>query len=141
MGSVFNICDQDKDGHLRAHEMKHIGLQIGFKGTDKEWMEEYNALCVDHGADRSQGIDYQMFESLINDNGEGGCYCSESDLKAILAARADALGMKLSSCVAPAPAPKAKTVAPPKASSTRFDLIRKVFRAYDRDTDARLSET
>lgn len=81
IGAVFRACDADKDGRLSEKEMHGFAKHTAFKGTDEEWSKEYKALC---GASASLGVDLELFEKLVNDRTDKGCYCTYEELKHIL---------------------------------------------------------
>jgi len=81
---VFEACDVDKDEALSAKEMKRVAIHIGFGGTDEEWEQEFSDMCLDNKRDPALGINFEVFEKLVTDASESGCYCSNKDLEAVL---------------------------------------------------------
>merc|ERR1712196_628893 len=50
-----------------------------------EWMEAYESLCSDFGAESQLGVDCGTFQRLVEDVSEqNGCYCSDSEMQMIL---------------------------------------------------------
>uniref|UniRef100_A0A7R9ZYS0 Calmodulin n=1 Tax=Pyrodinium bahamense TaxID=73915 RepID=A0A7R9ZYS0_9DINO len=126
--TVFEACDVDKDGALGEREMKRVVIHIGFTGTDEEWAQEYNDMCLDNKRDPTLGINFELFEKLVNDDTESGCYCSNADLEAVLANKVTETGPKV---IKP----------PPKrhAPSSRESITMGLFKQLDRDRDGYLN--
>jgi len=129
--AVFHACDLDSDGYLNRGEMKNIVNHIGFKGTSDEWATEFRQLCLDNGADPAVGIDCALLEALVNDSTEGGCYCSDRDLRTVLQSMGETDESDGS---------RVTGVGIVTKSSARHELIRQVFRACDTDNDGMLDE-
>ena len=80
--AVFNALDRTGKGFLTAADMRPFAEQTGFTGTDREWQLEFEALC--HESRSSQGLGLDAFAKLVNDDSEDGCYCTDSELQALL---------------------------------------------------------
>ncbi|CAE8704638.1 unnamed protein product, partial [Polarella glacialis] len=115
--------DADGDGWLSETEMRTFGYYSGFDGTDADWAEEFRNLCVDRGGNSGTGIGSDLFEQLLEDKSDKGCYCSDGAISSML----DALGQE------PGPAPA--------EVSTRAERARAVFAACDDDRDDRLNSS
>lgn len=82
---LFRVFDTDHDGCLSEQEMRCLADQIGFKGDAVRWTEEYRQICSGRGNGAAPGApDLARVESLVNDTGEGGWYCTEEELKRIV---------------------------------------------------------
>ena len=82
--AVFNALDRTGKGFLTAADMWPFAEQTGFTGTDREWQLEFEALCRESRS--SQGLGLDAFAKLVNDDSEDGCYCTDSELQALLQA-------------------------------------------------------
>ncbi|CAE7257944.1 unnamed protein product, partial [Symbiodinium sp. CCMP2456] len=80
--AVFTALDTAGNGFLAAGDMRPFAEQTGFTGTDLEWQLEFEALC--HESRSSQGLGLEEFAKLVNDDSEDGCYCTDSELQALL---------------------------------------------------------
>merc|ERR1712070_748747 len=60
-------------------EMRGFADLTGFDGSDDEWSEEFSYLCLEHVAE--SGIDFALFENLVNDTSGNGCHCTNDELK------------------------------------------------------------
>jgi len=129
--AVFHACDLDSDGYLNRGEMKSIVNHIGFKGTADEWANEFRQLCLDNGADPAVGIDCALLEALVNDSTEGGCYCSDRDLRAVLQSMGETDEVEGGGT---------RVTAVGVMQTARGELIRQLFRACDSDNDGLLDE-
>mmetsp|Transcript_108916 Transcript_108916/g.308024 ORF Transcript_108916/g.308024 Transcript_108916/m.308024 type:complete len:686 (+) Transcript_108916:3-2060(+) len=136
--SVFEGCDFDRDGCLNEQEMRVISNHLGFEGKDEEWTDEFGLLCRDNHADPARGVDLVLAERLLNDRTDSGCYCSDEELRSLLAKLEDP-DAKAKLLPRPRPAQAGPQDAGPKAS-LRKDLVAAVFRACDVDKDGVLSE-
>jgi len=132
--AVFAACDEDSDGHLNEKEMRRVANHIGFTGSDEEWIEEFGAMCSDNGVDAAKGIDLALFQRLVNDDTENGCFCSDADLEAVLTNK-----------VIEPPEPKGpRTIKPPPrrpGPSSREGITLGLFKALDIDGDGYLNLT
>ena len=80
--SVFSSLDKTRKGYLTAADMRPFAEQTGFSGSDHEWQQEFALLCRDRGS--AKGIKLEEFVQLVNDSSDEGCYCSDSELRALL---------------------------------------------------------
>ena len=80
--AVFSSLDKTRKGYLTAADMRPFAEQTGFSGSDHEWQEEFALLCRDRGS--AKGIKLEEFVQLVNDSSDEGCYCSDSELRALL---------------------------------------------------------
>merc|ERR1711924_148214 len=83
--AVFNLCDTDGDKVLSAGEMCVFAKHAGFDGSDDEWESEFRLLCSEHMIATDAGVDAAVFEKLLNDTSEDGCYCEDNELHQIAA--------------------------------------------------------
>jgi len=81
---VFQECDTDQNGYLRAQDMRPVANVIGFQGTDVQWDYEFRCLCADHGINPDDGMNFIQFQRLLEDTSEKGCFATETELKDIL---------------------------------------------------------
>lgn len=81
--AVFRLCDEDGDGLLNEAEMRFFANQTGFEGGDEEWAEEFRLLCSEHSRAGTLGLDFILFEKLVNDVSESGIHCTDEELKLI----------------------------------------------------------
>ena len=91
--------------------MRPFAEQTGFTGTDLEWQQEFDLLCSERGS--SQGIRLDAFATLVNDQSDEGCYCSDDELRNLLQPQTQAVPSK-----APAPAAEPKAATPTLPAST-----------------------
>jgi len=85
---IFHVLDADRDGRLSEPELRAFADHLGFKGNAAEWAEEYQAACggTSGGAgSQPAAVDLGRFEGLVNDNTESGWFCTEDELRRILA--------------------------------------------------------
>jgi len=153
--AVFKACDVDKDGLLCSSEMRVFAGTTGFSGSDDEWEEEFKWLCAQFSGHRSE-IDATIFERLVDDESENGCYCSDEELSSLLtqlkAAETPATPVPpqeavpasqaapVNSHAEPVSAVAAQPISQlPASAASRSDLARAVFRACDADGDGHLS--
>jgi len=68
---------------LGEAEMKRFAVFTGFDGTAEEWSQEFKLICSEGGAGRTT-VDLGQFRKLVDDEGDGGCYCGNGELKDIL---------------------------------------------------------
>lgn len=165
---VFALCDLDGNGRLCEAEMLRFSRCTGFDGTPEEWAQEYKFLCEDQGADPRRGLTFEVFEKIVDDASEGGCYCSEEDLQEVardLEKSGPLPGLPVPG-PQPAPVPAQLQPRPPQAqaadrpaaaaplagaapppnglgpppSRRRSELLRGVFAACDRNRNGRLSQ-
>ena len=108
---VFRALDRARKGYLTAGEMRPFAEQTGFTGTDLEWQQEFDLLCSERGS--SQGIRLDAFATLVNDQSDEGCYCSDDELRNLLQPQTRAVPSK-----APAPAAEPKAATPTLPAST-----------------------
>ena len=66
---MFHQLDVDRDGVLNQEEMRHFAVETGFKGSDHQWAETYDALC---GSWRNphDGVDLDLFFRFVDDFSE-----------------------------------------------------------------------
>jgi Ca2+-binding EF-hand superfamily protein len=133
MVAVFRACDADKDDFLDSKEMRLFAEATGFKGDDTEWAEEFNLLCSEHGADSRRGVHLEAFRCLVDDRGESGCYCSDSELK-------DMLQRLQQDVQGPRTGELQSTGNGQLEAKSRKQLIQAVFTACDTDGDMRLNQ-
>merc|ERR1712194_609956 len=81
IGAVFRECDADKDGFLNEKEMRVFAVHTGFDGSEEEWASEFRLLCDEQSA---KGVNATLFEKLADDTSDGGCYCSDEELRDML---------------------------------------------------------
>lgn len=81
ISALFGVCDVDGDCFLSMDEMRMFANLTGFDGSDQEWRNEFTSLCSEHSANGCLGIDVALFEKLVNDESECGCYCTDDELQ------------------------------------------------------------
>lgn len=133
---VFKGCDFDGNGYLNEMEMRVISNHLGFEGSDENWTEEFKLLCADNQVEPSMGVDLALALKLLNDRTDRGCYCSDEELRSLLAKlqEPDAKAKLLQKSTAQA------SEGADSKESLRADLIAAVFRACDVDRDGQLDE-
>eukprot|EP00448_Togula_jolla_P018738 CAMPEP_0170591226 /NCGR_PEP_ID=MMETSP0224-20130122/12290_1 /TAXON_ID=285029 /ORGANISM="Togula jolla, Strain CCCM 725" /LENGTH=484 /DNA_ID=CAMNT_0010915075 /DNA_START=134 /DNA_END=1588 /DNA_ORIENTATION=+ len=82
--AVFRACDTDGDGWLRERELRKFGDLLGFEGSDEDWSEEYRLICMDNKANPMEGVSEMLLLKMVNNDEDGGCYCSDSELEAMV---------------------------------------------------------
>eukprot|EP00933_Yihiella_yeosuensis_P005086 TRINITY_DN109515_c0_g1_i1.p1 TRINITY_DN109515_c0_g1~~TRINITY_DN109515_c0_g1_i1.p1 ORF type:complete len:351 (-),score=88.69 TRINITY_DN109515_c0_g1_i1:818-1870(-) len=85
--ALFDSCDEGGDGRLDMKGMWNFAQKTGFSGSPQDWAEEYHSLCADKHADPEVGISKELFRHLLDDNSEGGCFCSDEELQSMLAVK------------------------------------------------------
>ena len=83
--AVFRALDSGGTGSLTARDMRPFAEQTGFNGSDQEWQQEFDLLCHDRGSTGGFGLD--AFISLVNDQSDDGCFCSDEELRKLLQPR------------------------------------------------------
>jgi len=91
--SLFQAHDKDSSGMMSVRELRSFAEQNGFKGSDREWHNEYAALCgicVPSGTrglhvNNLVGIDLDMFSTLVDDDSVPGRRLSDQELQELLA--------------------------------------------------------
>ena len=63
--------------------MRFFAEQTGFEGTDSEWSDEYRMLCSSYNG-QVPSISSALFEKLVDDETDDGCYCDTDELRTIL---------------------------------------------------------
>jgi len=136
---------------LSSAEMRCFANLTGFDGGEDDWAVEYTMLCSSYSGAQSV-ISLALFEKLVDDETDDGCYCSDEELQG--------MATKLKSTQPPPPAkkppaparePPARSPPQPKAAGpspvvaadpgkmTRVDLIGVVFRSCDTNSDGFLN--
>ena len=82
---VFELCDIDRDGVLDAQEAFTFALMNGFEGTNNEWFLEFASLCNEYSTSPHRGVDLEMVASLADGDLDRGGYCSDKELRDIVA--------------------------------------------------------
>ncbi|CAE8678105.1 unnamed protein product [Polarella glacialis] len=80
---VFKRLDTNRAGFLSAQDMLPFANHTGFDGSDADWAEEFQSLCSEPGS--SQGVGVEHFARLVDDESDDGCYCSDEELRDLLA--------------------------------------------------------
>ena len=80
---VFHALEKFSRGYLTAQDMRPFANHTGFDGNDQDWAEEFKALSAESG--NPQGIPLAFFERLVDDESDNGCYCTDAELKDLLA--------------------------------------------------------
>ncbi|CAJ1425264.1 unnamed protein product [Effrenium voratum] len=148
--SVFRALDRAGKGVLSSEEMLQFATHTGFDGSDQDWQSEFDMLTRE--CNSPQGIPLREFERLANDKSDDGCYCSDDELRSLLAkasvpkqaAPKPAAPMSSMPSSQPRPAPQPTPAPQPRPAEhvpsqqpniqpdSRAELIRSVFRALDR---------
>jgi Ca2+-binding EF-hand superfamily protein/predicted GNAT family acetyltransferase len=136
---VFHVFDADRDGYLNSSEMRRFAGHTGFDGNDAEWAAEYRVLCSSFGGGQGP-ISSSSFEALVEDSSEDGCYCTDDELKEMMAAESTRGGQQQETQKHPA----ISNAQPPGLSEhsalRRSELVRKIFNLLDKDGDSVLNE-
>jgi len=147
--AVFRACDVNDDGLVRCSEMRRFAEQTGFRGDDADWDDAYTLLCRARGVDVTEGISFEVFADLVNDkSGDTGCFCSDRDLRVILA---ELTRMAKAKTLIKSRRPTRgrfvdvdstlqAEVALDPSKLPRSKLIHELFCAFDADGDGRLSQ-
>lgn len=140
--AVFSICDSDGDSRLKCSEMFAFAVQTGFDGDEADWLNEFELMCAESGADAKTGLVFSQFLQLVDDESENGCYCSNDELRDILSTMERA-GKSSEASVSKSSVPEADASLSASSStleaSGRSGMIQRVFRACDEDDDGFLS--
>lgn len=78
---AFTAMDQDRDGRLSEQEMWTLASELGFKGDAAQWAEEYKQMCIGGAI----APDLSRLERLVNDVTDAGWYCTDDDLRKLIA--------------------------------------------------------
>ncbi|CAE8620090.1 unnamed protein product, partial [Polarella glacialis] len=133
---VFKRLDTNRAGFLSAQHMLPFANHTGFDGSDADWAEEFQSLCSEPGS--SQGVGAEHFARLVDDESDDGCYCTDEELRDLLAKLPEQAAPVAP--VAPVPAEPAAqrgngslTAAPSfaKDSDSRSEVVREVFKRLD----------
>jgi len=81
---IFQECDVDVDGRLRAMELYFFAVETGFKGGPELWTQEYGFLCEERGLDPAAGLPQAAFTAMLDDRSEAGCFCTDEELGEVL---------------------------------------------------------
>jgi len=131
---LFEMWDQDRDGHLKTFELLKLARATGFDGTEEEWSsEEYLRMCEEQGSSPAEGLSEANVMALLDDESDSGCYFTDQELFTMLH-EACAGGSAASN----APAPSVST-ASEAASLTRAALKQRLFVMWDKDGDGFLN--
>ncbi|CAJ1365616.1 unnamed protein product, partial [Effrenium voratum] len=76
-----SLRNAEAEAVLGSEELRYFAMQTGWEGSDLEWAEEFQALCLEQGRDK--GLDLAAFGRIVDDRSERGCYCSDEELRAI----------------------------------------------------------
>eukprot|EP00747_Dinoflagellata_sp_TGD_P116370 gnl/TRDRNA2_/TRDRNA2_172360_c2_seq1.p1 gnl/TRDRNA2_/TRDRNA2_172360_c2~~gnl/TRDRNA2_/TRDRNA2_172360_c2_seq1.p1 ORF type:complete len:676 (-),score=163.69 gnl/TRDRNA2_/TRDRNA2_172360_c2_seq1:215-2191(-) len=113
MKAVFHALDVDGDQRLNMQEMLRFACFCGFDGGDEVWAEEYDSLFAENPGETPEGgISFDFFVRLVDDESDGGSYCTDDELCVML----DKL-----------------------ESNPRDPLVSTIFALLDRDCDSRLN--
>jgi len=82
--NAFAALDVDLDDSLNQHEMQQFAKCSGFVGTDEEWAEEFSILLSENNSSVREGIRFEVFERLVNDETDNGCYCQDDELRKLV---------------------------------------------------------
>lgn len=73
------------EGRATVKGMQRFVTMVGFDGSDNEWRTEYLSLSKEWQMEPEQGFDLATFSKMVNDKSQRGCYCSNDELRNILA--------------------------------------------------------
>jgi len=79
---AFHCLDKDGNGFLNCEESVVWGRATGFVGDDRMWQEEYIELCKEAGT--FEGVNFEKFSEMVDDQGEQGVYLSDQELKRLV---------------------------------------------------------
>jgi len=65
---------------LGVEELQPFAKFTGWEGTDSAWEEDYRELCSELGCDPSCGLDANAFGTLVDDQSDTGCFCTDEEL-------------------------------------------------------------
>lgn len=82
--AAFAACDIDGDDRLSSSEMRVFAGWIGFQGGDADWAAEFASLLADSNTRPSDGVSLDLFTTLVNDQSDDGCYCTDEELRLLL---------------------------------------------------------
>lgn len=83
--SVFSMFDFDRDGCLGREELWAFARSSpNFDCDAEDWGEVFAELCDDYACDPGEGLSKEAFLTLVDDESEQGCYCTENELQAML---------------------------------------------------------
>eukprot|EP00439_Symbiodinium_sp_Y106_P026007 s713_g3.t1 len=83
--SVFSMFDLDRDGCLGREELWGFARSSpNFDCDEEDWGEVFAELCDDYACDPGEGLSKEAFLTLVDDESEQGCYCTENELQAML---------------------------------------------------------
>lgn len=130
---IFIALDKDRDNHLSATEMLPFARFTGFDGGEDEWKDEFDLLCSESGGNPSVGVDADLLLTLVNDESDNGCYCTDEELRDIHKKVGAVSGVTQH-------APEAsQSEDEPRITSYRGQLVKEIFQLLDRDGVGRLN--
>jgi len=142
---VFQAFDTDGDGSLDSQEMRRFAGHTGFDGDDAAWAFEYETLCSSYHGVQSTSITLALFEKLVDDETDDGCFTTDQELRDMLSAVRAAAPQEVKKVgVTPAQPVAARSNEVQEAAvseNPREGLVEKVFHGFDCDRDGFLSET
>ncbi|CAE7245658.1 unnamed protein product [Symbiodinium microadriaticum] len=81
----FSMFDFDRDGCLGREELWAFARSSpNFDCDAEDWGEVFAELCDDYACDPGEGLSKEAFLTLVDDESEQGCYCTENELQAML---------------------------------------------------------
>lgn len=83
--AAFRELDLNGSGALSALEIWPLADLLGFQGPQEAWEFEYRAVCQYLQCDPDKGVDQAAFARLLDDQSSQGCFCSDAELRALLA--------------------------------------------------------
>jgi len=69
---------------LKPQELFTFVFWVGFAGTYGEWEEEFESLCEDFESDPVEGVNFELFTAMVNDQTQKGFYTSDDDFAIFL---------------------------------------------------------
>merc|ERR1740121_1704705 len=79
--SVFRLCDTGGDGRLTEEKLRIFAQRTGFDGSRDEWAKEYAQLCTDRGLSAAEGLRFEDFVRLLEDDVDTGQYFTDAELE------------------------------------------------------------
>lgn len=79
---IFRLLEPE-DMYWESDSMKMFAEMLGWEGTDLEWGQEFQMMCIENRANADDGIAEVLLLKLVNDDA-GPCYCSTEELERVL---------------------------------------------------------
>lgn len=83
VAAAFAGLNATGTGRLRSEALRKLADLQGFEGDDAEWRQEYEQVCSEQHCDPTEGLDFETFQRIVEDDSEDGCgcFCTDAELR------------------------------------------------------------